>query len=477
VRPVRTSLRHPVVENPIALLLSRWTLSRLLAVYVIVLAGLVGLGGTALHRLDRNRPSWGVAAQDTFAEILNPGVLVSRGGQSPAFYAFTAAIALVGTVLPIFLLGSFVFKLFRHDPLVWRRTVSLQDLPGSGAILAFRFYNGTKVPLVAISIRVLAVVKSTGRPSTTEHITMRVIADQGLAQTREWELSPPAEPFTVRVPVAPIDRPPLSSTTVWNSPTIDIRGKAAAKHRVGFFVIATGTYAVTGSSFVSTRSYDLVRDTILGHFQPIEVDSGTPPRSWDGWANFEGNRNMYLFAYDSLVRPSFVDGIVAAPLDLPPVEARLSGWRREWNAGSDASMRPGTTLYDAAGMEYHGVIALLGLARSAGGGCNGVAYPVSSEIVVKIDEFQQCYDRIDVSGEVEWPGKPQMCTVFTYVPTAQSKARLERAVVSRDACVTKEIADLVEESFEELGAESIQTYRASTSPPGCPTLDLATVRR
>jgi hypothetical protein len=70
-----------------------------------------------------------------------------------------------------------------------------------------------------------------------------------------------------------------------------------------------------------------------------------------------------------------------------------------------------------------------------------------------------------------------MCTVFTYVPTAQSKARLERAVVSRDACVTKEIADLVEESFEELGAESIQTYRASTSPPGCPTLDLATVRR
>ncbi len=72
------------------------------------------------------------------------------------------ANALVSVLLPIFVLGAFVFKLFRHDPLVWRRGVTIEAHPSGYYVLAARFYNHLKV--ATADVRVLI------RNLTTGHI-------------------------------------------------------------------------------------------------------------------------------------------------------------------------------------------------------------------------------------------------------------------------------------------------------------------
>ncbi|MET7396491.1 hypothetical protein ABZS66_23725 [Dactylosporangium sp. NPDC005572] len=432
--------RHPIIKYPLALRISRLRLRTIITACVLTLAVLVVALAVALHFLDRDRPTVRHAMRLVWAEIVNPGGLIAKDGQSPLYYAVAAGLSFLAVLVPIFLLGSFAFKLFLHDPLVWRPTVSLQDQAGAGAILALRCYNGTNVPLVSITFKVLALIRSTGSPASLDHVPLQILAGEQRVDAREFELSPPAEPFTVRVPLAAKGARTRSAREVFDLPDIDLQGRPANKRRVTIAIVASGTYTVTGTTFVSHRSYELSRDLLLGHFQSIEVDPHTPPHRWDGWPNFDGNRDIYLFVYDEAVDPAVLEssaGVALGPA--VPVQATLRGWVRDWTVATGDPATP----------------TRLGLTRAPGAECNGVVFPVISDVLERTDESQPWYRRIDVTDDVDWPGRPDPCTVYCYVAAAGASAA---------APPTLAAAEAVERAFAELGDEALRTYRATTGP-------------
>ena len=77
---------------------------------------------------------------------------------------------------------------------------------------------------------------------------------------------------------------------------------------------------------------------------------------------------MFVFGYGSLVSPESIESTLRHGIDRSTVEyARLRGWKRSWNVGSDKRSHPERTFRLADGSEFDGVTVVLGIERSASG--------------------------------------------------------------------------------------------------------------
>lgn len=76
---------------------------------------------------------------------------------------------------------------------------------------------------------------------------------------------------------------------------------------------------------------------------------------------------------------------------------------------------------------YDGVVAVLGIEPAPGALCRGAVFAVVDGDLPRLDRRERNYDRRDVTDLVGWPGKPDGCRVFTYVPRPDALRRLAGA--------------------------------------------------
>jgi cation transport regulator ChaC len=449
--------------------LSRLSFSRLLLVFVAAMGATALVAAVLFSWIGRNSVPFWERLRLTLAAVADPGDLLRVDDESLLYYLVAVVVTLVGVILPVLVLGAFVFKLFQRDPLVWRRKFSLETEKG-GDIACFRFYNGTTTPLVNVTVRALARIDSPGRPRLRINNPLQFCLGDQLVDSRFFATTEPAMPFTVRVPVEVLG----TSPTVNGDTSVRIGDQAVTADRVEFLIVATGTEPETGTSFVSMHSYPMSSHSILGHFQEVDVDTAVPARQWQGWHNFDGNCNLYVFGYGSLVNAGSIAQTLQRPLSPTegPFEADLKAWVREWNVGSDASTHPERVWEDERGQRFTGVTTYLGLREQPDDSCNGAVFQVSNRDLALLDVRERNYRRVDVTRQVTWAGKPDTCAVYTYVPLEQATARFREALSASRAVVRREYWDLLTSAFAALSDSALKRFRATTPEPPCPVVHL-----
>lgn len=363
---MKREIKHPRIKTSLAIILSRYSLARLTLLYVTVTLALAGVLGYTFSVTRSDEPSFGTAFRSALASLFTTvDPLSSEGGNQdfPYYIAATCATVL-SIILPIFLLGAFIFKLFRHDPIIWRKSVSIINYRGFGPSVHFRFYNGTNEELVDLRIEVFARISSSSPPNLVVNRKVGVAAADELAEGGYFGLCLPGVPTTVTVPLT--TRLTLDDIVLGDVIQVqDATPGLVSKSRVEFLVIVKGTSLQTGENFTSVERYPAAGIT-LGHYQDIEVDPETDPKKWEGWVDFEKIRDIYVFAYGSLVAPAQLSSMLGYDLrpDDGPTRATLNGWRRTWNVGSNRESHPGRILTMDDGREYSGTPAFLGIEES-----------------------------------------------------------------------------------------------------------------
>jgi hypothetical protein len=278
--------------------------------------------------------------------------------------------------------------------------------------------------------------------------------------TISWPYSRSGVPKTIYVPLG--EGIGAKETGEGQYICIPGRDEAIEKRLVSFLVLVSGTVLDSGNSYISAKEFEATNMT-HGHFQEIDPNYESPPRTWSGWHNFDGNSEIYIFGYASLVSPESVESTLGHSVDRSEFSyAMLAGWRRAWNVGSDKSSHPERTFRLHDGSDFDGVTVVLGIAPTAyQPGCYGSVFPVDRYDLSFLDIRERNYRRIEVTDRVTWAGKPENCTVYTYLPLEEATQRIADArAAGRALNIRKGYVDLVEEAFRKIG--KLDAYRDST---------------
>lgn len=468
-------IRHPRIRTSFAIVLSRHSVGRITMLYLVLSLMLAAIFGCIFSLTRSDHPSFGAAFRLALASLwttVDP-LNVGRGAETISYYAAAASTTALSVILPLFLLGAFIFKLFRHDPIEWRQMVSVINYRGFGTSLHFRFYNGTIEELGDLRVEVFVRIRSAGQPNLVVNRRVRVAAADELVEGGYFGLNMPGVPITIAVPL----NTSLSLEEVVHGGSLQVQDATSGlvhSSRVDFLVIVKGTSLRTGENFTSVKSYSAATHLEVGHYQDIEVDENRDPKEWEGWNNFEGTRDIFLFAYGYLVSVEGISGLLGYPLkpEDGPISARLNGWRRTWNVGSNKESHPERVLTTEDGREYAGTLAYLGLERSEGDYCNGAVIRVDNRDLVVLADSERLYDRQNVTDQVEWNGKPEHCLVLAPVPSNASRARLDAAADKRNVVVRQEYKAAVEDALDRLGPGQLNEYLDTTDRCPYPVIHL-----
>jgi len=174
------------------------------------------------------------------------------------------------------------------------------------------------------------------------------------------------------------------------------------------------------------------------------------------------SRRQLVFGYGSLAG------------DLDGTLAQLPGRRRVWGVAMDNSADlPGYKHYllRADGSRPRIYVAFLDLVQDATSAVNGVLRPVGENVLRELDRRERNYDRVDVTGAIEGvTGR-----VWTYVGSADGRARLRDARERGRAAISRDYLADVRAGFAALGPEQLAAFESSSELGGLPVCDLERV--
>ncbi len=448
-----------MLGTPLSLRLGKVSLLTIIALYVATSLALALLGAIALRPL--HNPPWtlGHAFRLTFEALWGLGELLRENNQSGIYYTVAGAISVLGVLLPLLLLGSFVFKLLRHDPIKWRKVVSLEDDPKLGAVLSVRCYPGTSSALGDLTIRVFARVALTGsNPRSIFNSPLKLYYGGKLSDCSSIPYSSSGFPCMVRVPLSR----KRSATASVTQKVFDINGNDVKTKNLELIAIASGVVLDSGESFVSIKQYK-GNDIVAGQPQWIDAIEGQSPKRWLGWDNFDGNAELVIFVYGSMMnRGSMLATLPTLSESCGPSMATLKGWKRSWNTGSDPADQPERIWHGEGGNVFEGTIVSLGLAKRDNAECPGALYRITVSDLAKVDNRERDYTRINVTGSVDGLELKPTDTVYTYVPTDEAQQRLVEALADDRAVLSKDYLRLVKEGFTSLHPDGERMYHEHT---------------
>jgi cation transport regulator ChaC len=464
---------HPNLRHHLSLIIGRRSLLQIVGIYLVATLASSVIRGVLSSAVSHRREPVSSAIRNVLSNLINPGDLLETQNEGVAFYVVAAVAGFLGVVLPVFLLGAFVYKLFQFDPITWRRKISVETTwRNSKPVMTIRFYNNSRSALLDNEIQVVARVRSAGRPQVITNLRMNLVREGVELDSIVWPYARPGVPFTIYVPLGE----GISALEVGHGEKICIPGYAEAldKSRVAFFVLVRGVVQDNGGSYLSARIFP-AGGIAHGHFQEIDADYEAKPRTWPGWDRFDENNEMYVFGYGSLVSPASVEKTLGHNVPAASVvPAELVGWRRAWNVGSDRASHPERTFFlrnddGGRGAIFKGITVVLGIERVTsddGTTCNGAVFPVFRGDLNLLDVRERNYERIDVTDSVKWDDKPPNCTVYTYVPKAEAAAKVALARNHGLAMnVRSEYKAMVEAAFASVGEEALRRYRETTPEP------------
>lgn len=293
----RRSVPRPYLAWSLPSRLSQRGMLSLLTLYVVTttlaaVAIAAVLQVTARGDTDARRDvrDWGRLAFE--AVWSGGGSFLHEDGQSLDFYLAAAVVKMLGVLLPIFLLGAFVFKLFQRDPFVWRNRLYYKTGLRSGDGFLLRYYNSDWSRLVAVDVTVYARLESR---VTNKTLTRRLRCElsPGLGQGEGtlsdhsfWSVCTTGMPFTTRVS--------LESGRIvgeGDDRVLEIGGESFPLEKVTILALAQGVVECTGAHFTSSHEYRLsdMDDGVLGDIDAVNgYQSRRQIRGWNGWENFHG---------------------------------------------------------------------------------------------------------------------------------------------------------------------------------------------
>lgn len=182
----------------------------------------------------------------------------------------------------------------------------------------------------------------------------------------------------------------------------------------------------------------------------------------------------YVFGYGTLA--SHGDALaVSARGGRDIVYAHVEGFRRRFNVAMDnrAPLNDRAYYVDPATRERLDIHVVACNLDHGEGRVNGVAIPVTADVLPRFDRRELHYDRVDVT---------ERCTrelglpVWAYVANALGREDYERGVAAGRAFVRRTYVEAIETAFREHGPEGWRDYLASTDPPAVPLRDLEHVK-
>ena len=114
-------------------------------------------------------------------------------------------------------------------------------------------------------------------------------------------------------------------------------------------------------------------------------------------------------------------------------------------------------------------LAFLDITPAVDDTVNGVCVPVTSDQLTTLDRREQQYDRIDVGARFPMVAGP----VWVYIGSAQGRERRRAGDLNGTTVVAREYRDSVLHGFDKLGERERLAFETSTSPCGCPVVDLS----
>jgi cation transport regulator ChaC len=407
-------------------------------------------------------PTFASGVRQSANALWSPADLMGRQDKALAFYMIATINAVVSVLLPVFILGAFVFKLFRHDPLTWRKKISVEAHPSGFYVLAARFYNHFTVPAADVRVRAWLRWIPPDNLSVHRNKRLQLIVRGQHDDEPTWPLAVSAEPTTVRVLMCDTQQIPVSNEE------ITIQGERVPLESATIVLIADGITPTIGEQFRSLKTYSLGVDLDYELFQ--DITPGKPNSA--EWKNFDGSQYSYVFVYGSLMRPVDLENAGIAPSEIMP--AVLGGWRRCWNVASDPAAKNRVYHYPD-GRAFEGRVASLGLTESRFSNTVGVLVHVNYKGLAAFDRREQDYIRTDVTRN--FPQLPvnirAPARIFTYVPRGEAVEAFARNKHEGRLAVVASYVESVREAARNVSDECLRDFNEAEGLSGLPVLELS----
>jgi SAM-dependent methyltransferase len=172
----------------------------------------------------------------------------------------------------------------------------------------------------------------------------------------------------------------------------------------------------------------------------------------------------YVFGYATLAAHD--DALaVSARGERDIVYLHVEGFRRRFNVAMDnrAPLNDRAYYVDPRTRERLDIHVVACNLDADDGRVNGVAIPVTADVLPRFDHRELHYDRVDVTARCTRElGLP----VWTYVANELGRLDYERGAAAGRAFIRRTYVEAIERAFRAHGEEAWRDYRASTDPPG-----------
>ena len=447
---------HPRSSTPLALRLSRHSLGAVVLTYIDVLLSWITILALSLYFVEQPQVSFLSTLRRAAASAWSPSALLDSAGQSPLYYLLALVAALIAVLLPVFLLGAFVFKLVRHDPITWRRVLTYEAHSTRQYVLSVRFYNHLTVNTFDLEVRAWLRWRPRSTPTLVRNERLSLLVEgERVVETMVFPLGKPKQPSTVRI----------ISNRGWHLPKpgdtdqrLMIQGDLVDRQDAEVVIIIQGTTNTLAEKFQSVKTYALT-DLQDEAFQDID-----PSSEEVGWSNFEGTQATWVFVYGSLMRAKDLDDLGIDSVARVP--ATLNGWRRAWNVASDPADKDREYLVRTEGKRpFAGLILSLGLAPR--GRTQGVLVKVDSKTLYEVDNREMDYVRTDVSRKIVVAAgreQPKNVRLYTYVPKDEASAAYQRVAYTKRLAVSASYVESVHAAARELSKACLDNLVEAGSP-------------
>ena len=461
---------HPRARELFRSHLANRSFAALLFEYVCLLAllSVIGAGVEALLRSPADPSALIHQSLAHFAFL--------AGGEAPAS-AQGALWGFLRLLLHTVLLGGLVFKLLlTRQVFVFRHKVSIfYDAQQRAWMLAIRLYNASRLQVRDASFAAYLRVPFVRDGEQLIRNPPLTIA----TPKNKWHFALPFVPYTVKLR--------LEDTDVLCHPEgpqlVAIQGTQVRPENFDpagetFLVLCVeGRCPQTGQNISESfwaRMTDAHEKSRLSWGRPAGVQTtpgkkprstGSKPKSWKGWPEFEKNRRGqclgYVLGYGSLVDPADTWRLLCG-FDLmheKPVWHELSGFRLTWNVAMDNSadlsdykyyVEPGSEVRPDVCITY------LNLEPDKAATTCGLAVPVCAALLEHLDQRERNYQRTEVGLMARQGGA---VPIWAYLAKEESRARFEKAAACGKAVIVQSYREKVESGYAAHGEQRLAQYR------------------